>query len=81
MNEPENRSLLGNKLKLLAGRLYQEGDDGVLRLCLEPSVMNFLQQAHQSSIAIHLAGQQTTQALLILGVYWPSMHQDAFPFV
>ena len=36
MLEPESISHMRGSLKLLAKRLYQEGDDGILRLCIEP---------------------------------------------
>ena len=70
--EHKERIFLGGKFKLLVGRLYHEGNDKILRLCIEPLEKEyFLNQAHQSTIGIHLAGQQTAQALMRLGVYWP----------
>ena len=58
MPKNENRNLIGEEFKLLVGRLYHKGNDGILRLCIEPSEQNyFLRQAHQSSIDVHLAGQ------------------------
>ena len=77
-----NQVLLGGKFKLIAGRLYHEGNDKILRLCIEPLEQDyFLKQAHNSALGIHSAGQQTTQALMRLGIYWPSMRQDAFSYV
>ena len=77
-----NQVLLGGKFKLIAGRLYHEGNDKILRLCIEPSEQGYyLEQAHKSALGIHSAGQQTAQALMRLGIYWPSMRQDAFSYV
>ena len=41
----------------------------------------YLSKAHQNSARIHLSGQQTAQSLLRLGVFWPSVHEDAHSFV
>ena len=68
--------------KLVSRRLYKEGLDGILRLCVEPSdYPHYLARAHQNTSRIHLSGQQTAQNLLRLGVYWPTLHEDAHTFV
>ena len=73
--------MVGN-LKLIAGCLYHEGKDGILRLCIDPSKQAFyLTQAYQSFPRIHFVGRKTAQVLLRLGVFWPSMYQDTYTFV
>ena len=58
---------LGGKFKLLAGRLYHEGNDKILRLCIEPLKQEyFLKQAHNSAIGIHSTSQHMAQALMRL---------------
>ena len=58
MPDLTNQVFLGGKFKLLAGRLYHEGNDKILRLCIEPSEHNYyLKKAHNSALGIHSAGQ------------------------
>ena len=46
--------LLGGKFKLIAGRLYHQGKDQILRLCIEPSEQSYyLEQAHNSALGVH----------------------------
>ena len=46
----ENISHMVGSLKLLANCLYHEGQDGIIRLCIEPPKQTFyLKQVHQSS--------------------------------
>ena len=67
---------------MIAGRLYKKGEDGILRLCIEPSdYPYYLLLAHQILARIHLLGQQKTQGLLRLRVFWPTMYKDAHTFV
>lgn len=68
--------------KLVSGRLYKEGRDGILRLCIGPAdFFHYPARAHQNTSRIHLSGQQTIQSLHRLGVYWPNLHEDAHKFV
>ena len=58
----EKRSLIQETatLKMLAGCLYKEGQDGILRLCIEPfEKAHYLEIAHVAVGNIHMAGNQT----------------------
>ena len=55
-------------LKMLARRLYKEGQDGVLRLCIEPfEKAHYLETAHVAVGNIHMAGNQTLKQILWAG--------------
>ena len=56
--------------QLLSGRLYHQGLDGVLRLCIEPSeTALYLCEAHKNIGCAHHGKQRTYQNLMRLGVY------------
>ncbi|WP_219822827.1 hypothetical protein, partial [Enterobacter cloacae complex sp. 4DZ3-17B2] len=61
-------------LQLIAGRMYQLGNDRVLRLCINPEEYNiYLREAHVQECAFHCSRRNTYRNLLQLGVYWPGM--------
>ena len=69
-------------LSLSSVEAATEGQDRILRLCIKPSdYPHHLARAHQNTSRIHLSGQQTAQSLFRLGVYWPTVHEDAHTFV
>ena len=67
---------------MLAGQMYNKGQDGVLRLCIEPEEKPYyLKMAHETIGGIHMAGNQTLKRLLWVGVWWPSMKTEAHSYV
>ena len=45
--------------------MYNKGQDGVLRLCIEPKEKPYyLKMAHETIGGIHMAGNQTLKRLL-----------------
>ena len=67
---------------MLAGQMYNKGQDGVLRLCIEPEEKPYyLKMAHETIGGIHMAGNQTLKRLLWAGVWWPSMKTEAHNYV
>ena len=62
--------------------MYNKGQDGVLRLCIElEEKPYYLKMAHETIGGIHMAGNQTLNRLLWAGVWWPSMKIEAHNYV
>ena len=69
-------------LTMLAGRLYQLGQDGILRLCIEPFEQpHYLQEAHITTGGLHMAGNQTVKRILWAGVWWPTLRTETHKYV
>lgn len=67
--------------QLLSGRLYKQGNEGVLRLCIESSeISTYLQLAH-IDIGMHYGKSGTYRNLMHLGVYWPTMKLDVHELI
>lgn len=62
--------------------MYHMGQDGVLRLCIEPmEKIPYLTSAHVTIGGIHMAGNQTLKRILWAGVWWPTMKTEVHNFV
>ena len=68
--------------QLISGRLYKRGNEGILRLCIEPHEQDsYLQEAHVGLCGWHFSQPQTTQRLNRMGVFWPHMTQHVHKYV
>ena len=67
---------------MLARRMYNKGQDGILQLCIELEQKNhYLKLAHEKIGGIHMVGNQTLKRLLWGCVWWPTMKAEAHNFV
>ncbi|MCO5570501.1 hypothetical protein L7F22_024223 [Adiantum nelumboides] len=67
---------------MLAGRLYKQGSDQILRLCIEVHEQDlYLSQSHVQTTGIHNGHAQTYQRLMRMGVYWPKMQQSVHNYI
>ena len=63
---------------LIAGQLYKMGLDEILRICvLEHEKPLILVEAHSGAEGGHYAEKDTTQKILTVGLWWPTIHKDA----
>ncbi|MCO5558107.1 hypothetical protein L7F22_011684 [Adiantum nelumboides] len=77
-------SIIGasRSLVMLAGRLYKQGSDQILRLCIETHEHDlYLNQSHVQITGIHNGHAQTYQRLMRIGVYWPKMQQSVHNYI
>ena len=69
-------------LKMVSRHLYKQGQDGILRLCVEPSEQSYyIEAAHVAVGGIHMAGNQMIKHVLWLGVWWPTMKSNIHLYV
>ncbi|MCO5573220.1 hypothetical protein L7F22_026989 [Adiantum nelumboides] len=67
---------------MLAGRLYKQGSDQILRLSIEVHEHDlYLNQSHVQITGIHNGHAQTYQRLMRIGVYWPKMQQNVHNYI
>ena len=67
---------------LISGRLYRQGADKVLRLCVEPEQYDvIIGDAHISLGGMHASKQQTEQRVQINGFWWPTLAEDVALYV
>jgi transposase InsO family protein len=63
---------------LIAGQLYKMGPDDILRRCdMEAEIPLILAEEHEGIAQGHYAGKETTQKILRVGLWWPTLHKDA----
>jgi hypothetical protein len=63
---------------LIDGQLYKMGPDEILRRCvMEAERQLILIEAHEGIAGGHYAGKSTTQKILRVGLWWPTLHKDA----
>jgi phosphopantetheinyl transferase (holo-ACP synthase) len=63
--------------QLIVGNLYKLGGDGILMRCiLEHERTTKLEEAHIGIVGGHYAGKETTQKMLCVGVWWPTLFKD-----
>ncbi|MCO5555292.1 hypothetical protein L7F22_008837 [Adiantum nelumboides] len=77
-------SIIGTSrsLVMLAGRLYKQGSDQILRLCIEAQEQDlYLNQSHVQIMGIHNGHAQTYQRLMRIGVYWPKIQQSVHNYI
>jgi hypothetical protein len=64
--------------QFIAGHLYKMGPNEILRICfMEEEIPLILVEAHQGIAGGHYAGKETTQKILRVGLWWPTLHKDA----
>ena len=67
---------------MLAGRLYKQGKDQILHLCIEKKESwPYLDRAHVAIGNIHFAPKQTLRRIKRMGIFWPTMKQDVYSYV
>ena len=65
----------------IAGQLYKLGPDEILhRYVLEHEQRRIIEEAHAGIVGGHYAGKSTTKKVLIVGLWWPTVHKDAKEF-
>jgi len=63
---------------LIVGQLYKMGPDEILRRCvMETEFPMMLEESHEGIVGGHYAEKQTTQKVLRVGLWWPTLHRDA----
>jgi hypothetical protein len=63
--------------QLIAGQLYKMGPNEILRICVMDSKRPLiLAEAHEGIKGGHYVGKETTQKVLIVGLWWPTVHKD-----
>ena len=80
----ENKHLIEQSCKyfMLARRLYRNGKDGILRLCIERNESDvYVEQAHIALGNIHISPNETIRRIECMGVYWPTMRKDVYAYV
>jgi hypothetical protein len=54
------------------------GADNILRRCrLEHKMPSILEESHEGIAGGHYVGKSTTQKVLHVGLWWPTIHRDA----
>ena len=60
--------------QLIAGQLYKQGKDGVMRRCVrEDEFILILDEAHSRIAGGHFAAETTAQKVLQAGLWWPTL--------
>jgi hypothetical protein len=63
---------------LIAGQLYKMGPNEILRrYVMEAECPLILAKSHEGHAGGHYAGKATTQKVLRVGLWWPTLHKDA----
>jgi hypothetical protein len=63
--------------QLIARNLYKLGADGILRRCiLEHKRKTILEEAHDEIVGGHYTGKATTQNILCVVLWWPTLFKD-----
>ena len=58
------------------------GQDGILRLCIEPfEKPHYLREAHITTGGLHMTGNQTVKQILWAGVWWPILITETHEYV
>lgn len=66
---------------LIARQLYKLGSYEILRIyVLEHEWRRILEEAHARVVGGHYVGKIIAQKVLIVGVWWPTVHKDAKEF-
>jgi hypothetical protein len=64
--------------QLISGHLYKIDADSILRRCvLEHERTRILVESHEGISGGHYAGKVVIQKVLRVGLWWPTIHQDA----
>ena len=63
---------------VIIGNLYKMGSNEILRRYVpEYERQSILTEAHGGVAGGHYAGRETTQNILRLGLWWPTVHNDS----
>ena len=66
---------------MIASRLYKQGKDNILWLCIEKEeIVSYVQEAHVTMGNVHQHLKKTLQRRECMGVYWPSMRKDVYDY-
>jgi hypothetical protein len=64
--------------QMIASHLYKLGAYGILRRCvMEHERSMVLAKSHEGIAGGNYAGKPTTQKVLHVGLWWPTVHKDA----
>ncbi|MCO5561815.1 hypothetical protein L7F22_015439 [Adiantum nelumboides] len=67
---------------MLAGKLYKQGTDQILKLCIEIHEQDlYLSQSHVQTTGVHNGHAETYQRLMRMGVYRPKMQQSVHNYI
>ena len=78
----QNNNTIWRPYKLISGRLYKQGFDGVLRLIPNPDHYDdILRYAHVGIGNIHVSATTCVQRFTRDGQWWPTLQEDAEDFV
>ena len=68
--------------EMIANQLYKRGKDKQLRLCVtEAEYVRVLEQAHAGLSGGHFSADTTAKAIMMAGLWWPTLFSDAAEFV
>jgi hypothetical protein len=66
---------------MIVGNLYKLGTDSILQHCgLEHERNMILYEAHEGVVGHHYPGKETSQKILRIGLWWPTLHKYAKEF-
>ena len=66
---------------VVAGHLYKMGLDEIIRSYVDEVERNsILGEALGGDVGGHYAGKGTTQNILCIGLWWPTLHKDSKPY-
>ncbi|MCO5564540.1 hypothetical protein L7F22_018202 [Adiantum nelumboides] len=72
----------GRDYSPIGNQLYRRGKDQHLRLCAnEDEDLPILKQAHVRLAGCHFLSEITTRAILMAGIWWPTLFVDAKEFI
>ncbi|MCO5604952.1 hypothetical protein L7F22_059127 [Adiantum nelumboides] len=67
---------------LIEDNLYRRGKDDQLRMCAaEEEYVLILEQAHSGQAGEYFSADKTAKAILVAGIWWPTLFMDAEEFV
>ncbi|RYA43691.1 integrase zinc binding domain-containing protein [Enterobacter cloacae complex sp. GF14B] len=67
---------------LIGNQLYRKGKDQHLRLCAnEDEYIPIIEQAHVGLAGGHFSSETTARAILMAGIWWPTLFADAKEYV
>ena len=67
---------------IIGNQIYKNGQHHQLRLCAnEKKYLPILAEAHLGIAGGHFSTKTTAKAILMLGIWWPTLFQDAHAYV
>ena len=81
-NERRKLGLRSQIFQLINGLLYEMGPDQILRRCiLKEEILKVLKEAHEGLVGGHMGLDTTVRKILLAGLWWPTVHNDAREWV